>query len=174
MTAARPPSTWVGHTADIAERLGVDTDAVTGCLRTAVTEWNSDPARAAARHLTEISDVRTRLEAQHGDPTRRWATLADQIDPRLTTQSDWPALAEMLQTANDAGHDVPALTRRLVADAPLGEVPAQELRYRLVATLPESAQLPSLVEEDVALVAPRGPDRSQPRPASAHRHAIGR
>ena len=70
-------------------------------------------------------------------PPARWVALADQIDPRLTTQSDWPALAEMLQTANDAGHDVPALTRRLVADAPLGEMPAQELRYRLVVWLPE-------------------------------------
>ena len=98
VTAARPPSTWVGHTTDIAERLGVDTDAVTGHLRTAVTEWNSDPARAAARHLTEISDVRTRLEAQHGDPTRRWATLADQIDPRLT---DTERLARSRRDAPD-------------------------------------------------------------------------
>jgi len=174
VAAARPPSTWVSHTAAIAELLGVGTDAVTGHLRTAVAEWNSDPARAAALRLGEISDVRTRLEPTGDDAPSRWVVLADQLDRRLTAQGDWPALAEMLQAANDAGHDVPALTRRLVAHAPLGDVPAQELRYRLVATLPESARLPSRVDENVALVAPRGFDPSQPHPASAHRHAIGR
>jgi hypothetical protein len=174
VAAARPPSTWLGHTAGIAERLRLDMDTVTGHLRTAVTDWNRDPAHTTTGQLGHIGAARTRLEAQHGDPTRRWATLADQIDPRLTTQSDWPALADMLQTANDAGHDVPTLTRRLVTHAPLGQVPAQELRYRLVATLPETAQPPSLVEENVALVAPRRADRKQPRPAPAHRHAIGR
>ena len=137
VTAARPPSTWVGHTAVIAERLGIDTDTVTGTVRAAATEWNSDPARAAARHLNEISEVRTRLEATVDDAPARWVALADQIDRRLTAQSDWPALAEMLQHANDAGHDVTALTQRLVADSPLGEMPAQELRYRLVVWLPE-------------------------------------
>ena len=115
-----------------------------------------------------------RLEAQHCDPSRRWRALADQIDPRLTTQSDWPALAEMLQTANDAGHDVPALTRRLVADAPLGEVPAQDLRYRLVATLPDSTEPPLHDGENDAPVASRGADRNQPHPGAARRHAIGR
>lgn len=40
------------------------------------------------------------------NPTRRWTRLADEIDPRLTGQSDWPALAEMLQVADAAGHDV--------------------------------------------------------------------
>ena len=135
--AARPPSTWVGHTAGIAERLGIDMRHRHGHLRTAVTEWNRDPARAAARHLDEISEVRTRLEATVDDAPARWVALADQIDRRLTAQSDWPALAEMLQDANDAGHDVTALTQRLVADSPLGEMPAQELRYRLVVWLPE-------------------------------------
>ena len=137
VTAARPPSAWVGHTAAIAERLGVDMDTVTGHLRTAATQWNSDPARAAAPHLTEIPAVRTRLEPTEDDVTSRWVALADQIDRRLTAQGDWPALAEMLQNVHDAGHNVHALTRRMVADAPLGRMPAQDLRYRLVVWLPE-------------------------------------
>lgn len=137
VAAARPPSTWVGHTVGIAERLSVDMDTVTGSLRTAVTEWNSDPAQAAACHLNQVTEVRTRLEAREDDAPSRWVALANEIDRRLTRQSDWPALAEMLQNVHNAGHDVTALTRRVVADSPLGKLPAQELRYRLVEWLPE-------------------------------------
>ena len=137
VTAARPPSTWVSHTVGIAERLGVDMDTLTGSLRTAVTEWNSDPARAATLHLDDVSDMRTRLEATEDDATSRWVALANQIDRRLTAQSDWLALAEMLQSVHDAGHDVHDLTRRMVVDSPLGKMPAQELRYRLVVWLPK-------------------------------------
>ena len=43
----------------------------------------------------------------------------------------------MLQEIHDAGHDVPALTRQLLNHTPLGEAPAQDLRYRLVGYLPD-------------------------------------
>jgi len=141
--AARPPSTWATAAADAAGRAGVDLETATARLRTGVTAWNRDPARAAADHLAGIAEVRARLDAQQGDPTHRWAPLADEIDPRLTTESDWPALAEMLQNAHDAGHDVPDLTRQLIAHSPLGQVPAQDLRYRLVTELPEPTLLPT-------------------------------
>ena len=95
------------------------------------------------------------------DAPARWVALADQIDRRLTAQSDWPALAEMLQHAKDAGHDVTALTRRLVADSPLGEMPAQELRYRLVVWLPE----PNPFEREEAA---RKTDEQAGRPAGAN------
>ena len=69
-------------------------------------------------------------------PEQRWIPLADQIDPRLSRQSDWPSLAAMLQQAHDAGLDVPRLTGELTAGRPLNELPAQDLRYRLVVHLP--------------------------------------
>ena len=137
--AARPPSTWAASTTDAASRAGLDPESATEPLRAAATAWNRDPARAAEGHLAGIAEVRARLEAQQGEPTRRWAPLAHEIDPRLTEQSDWPALAEMLQVADAAGHDVTELTRRLVVDSPLREMPAQDLRYRLVIELPEPA-----------------------------------
>jgi DNA primase len=135
--AARPPATWATSTTEAANHADVNSEsAATETLRAAVIEWNRDPANAAARQLGDIATVRARLKAQR-EPSQRWRALADQIDPRLTTESDWPALAEMLQNAHKAGHDVPALTRRLVAGSPLGKIPAQELRYRLVTELPE-------------------------------------
>jgi DNA primase catalytic core len=136
--AARPPSTWATTTIEAAGHAGIGLETAAKHLRAAVTEWNRDPAHAAAGHLGETAEVRARLEAQQ-DPSQRWRALADEIDPRLTTQGDWPALAQMLQVADAAGHDVTELTRRLVADSPLREMPAQDLRYRLVVELPEPA-----------------------------------
>ena len=139
--AARPPTTWAASACDVANRSGAGVETATAQLHTAVTTWNRDPAQTATSQLADTAELRGRLDARHSDPSRCWAALADQIDPRLTTQDDWPVLAEMLQQAHDAGHDVPDLTRRLVADVPLGHLPAQDLRYRLVTELPEPTPL---------------------------------
>ena len=134
--AARPPFIWATTTTAAACHAGIDLETAAKYFRDAVTEWNRDSAHAAAGHLGDINAVRARLEAQAG-PSQRWRALADQIDPRLATESDWPALAEVLQRAHDAGHGLPELTQRLVTHSPLGQMPAQDLRYRLVAELPE-------------------------------------
>ena len=147
VTAASPPATWAGHLAYIAERLGADPDDVADHLRTAVTDWNRDPAAVAAGH-TSVADVRARLEMVRNDPTRRWAAHARDLDPRLTSEADWPALALMMQNAEDAGHDIATITTQLVADTPLAAMPAQDLRYRLAGALP-------------------APQAEEPQPASA-------
>ncbi len=169
--AARPPSTWATSTIEAARHAGIDLETAAKHLRAAVTEWNRDPAHAAAGHLGETAEVRARLEAQQ-DPSQRWRALADEIDPRLTTQSDWPALAQMLQVADAAGHDVTELTRRLVANSPLREMPAQDLRYRLITELPEPAapyRADAAQNERPSAAAPR---RSGPRrPAASTRGA---
>jgi hypothetical protein len=41
----------------------------------------------------------------------------------------------MLQQAHEHGHDVRASTRAIVAQTPLGESPARDLRYRIVSRL---------------------------------------
>ena len=99
----------------------------------------TDPARLHAPG--DLDDPATADDPDHVRAdllaTSRWGALADKIDRRLTAQSDWPALAAMLQNVHDAGHDVHDLTRQIVIDSPLGALPAQELRYRLVVWLPE-------------------------------------
>jgi hypothetical protein len=42
---------------------------------------------------------------------------------------------QLMQQVYDQGHDTAAITRRLITATPLNELPAQDLRYRLVAHL---------------------------------------
>ena len=68
-------------------------------------------------------------------PQDRWSLLASEIDPRLVRQGDWPSLALLMEEAHSLGHDVADAARTLVTEEPLSELPAQDLRYRLVARL---------------------------------------
>jgi hypothetical protein len=67
-------------------------------------------------------------------PEQGWAALAGQVDQRLLRQGDWPALAQLMQRVDDQGHDVAAIIRA-VTRTPLTDLPAQDLRYRIVAHL---------------------------------------
>ncbi len=121
-------------------------------------------ARRPRASCSSSSEVRARLEAAAAKPpAERWAPLARELDPRLLEQGDWPATAAMLQQAHEQGHDVGAATRALVAEAPLGDSPARDLRYRIVSRL------------DVTIDAGEvgtGPTRSQG--AARDRHDPGR
>jgi hypothetical protein len=102
----------------------------------AADSWVGDRRQAARTQLDQVAEVRDRMkQAAQLPPHERWAGLAGELDPRLPRQADWPALAQMLDQAAAEGHDVPAVARQLVAERPLAEQPAQDLRYRLVATL---------------------------------------
>jgi DNA primase catalytic core len=134
--AAQPPARWDNGTRRISQRLHANPGDVRQDLHTHVRAWDTDPRKAAREPLDGITDVRRRLElAAAQPPPDRWAPLAIELDPRLTQQADWPALAALMQHAHSEGHDIPAATRRLLADRPLGHLPAQDLRYRLVASL---------------------------------------
>ena len=135
--AARPEQHWIPGIDAVASRLTLSPAAARSRLAASVLEWNRDPRAAARARLDDTARVKDRLTAALKEtPTQRWAALASEVDPRLTSQTDWPALAAMMQLAHNDGHDVPATVRRLVDDEPLAELPAQDLRYRLVATLP--------------------------------------
>jgi DNA primase catalytic core len=135
--AAQPPAQWDHGIDAVAQRLVVPPELARYRLRQAAEAFNRDPRKTAAVRLHATSDVRTRLAAA-GDqpPAQRWAPLAQQLDPRLTAQGDWPALAAMMQHVHEAGHDVARLTRQLLDGAPLNELPAQDLRYRIVSNVP--------------------------------------
>jgi len=134
--AARPSARWATGTDQISSRLQASMATVRRDLHTAVTGWNRDPRNAAQKPLQNITEVRGRLAAASSRPPQeRWAPLAAELDPRLIREGDWPALAALMQDAHSQGHDVATTTRTLVAEEPLGELPAQDLRYRLVARL---------------------------------------
>ena len=75
----------------------------------------------------------TPTPAPQADP---WVSLADRVDPRLTSEPDWPALANMLDSIHQNGADAQLLVQEAVARGPLDEVPARDLRYRLAALHP--------------------------------------
>jgi DNA primase len=135
VVAARPPACWDQGSSTISSRLNVPLPAVRRILLAHVKEWNLDPRRAAANPLQGVNEVKKRLAATAPiRPEQRWAALADQLDQRLLRQSDWPALAQLMQSVDDQGHDVAALARA-VTMTPLNDLPAQDLRYRLAAHL---------------------------------------
>ena len=69
--------------------------------------WTADPRETATHALRELHQVKTPPQpTAHADPDEQWRTVADQTDPRLTAQSDWPALAALMQTAHDHGLNV--------------------------------------------------------------------
>jgi DNA primase len=137
VVAARPAHHWTALIDTVAARLRFSQAQARARLGASLQAWNRDPRAAAQARLDEVSDVKARLTATiPAIAVDRWAALASEIDPRLASEADWPALAAMMQLAHNDGHDVPATVRRLVEDEPLADLPAQDLRYRLVATLP--------------------------------------
>jgi DNA primase len=143
VVAARPAACWDEGSWTISSRLDVPHQVGRQTLLTQVKDWNTDPRRAAGTLLQGVNDVkRRRTRAAQVPPEQRWAALADQLDQRLLRQGDWPALAQLIQQVHDQGHDAAAITRALITITPLNDLPAQDLRYRLVAHLGVSVDLP--------------------------------
>jgi DNA primase catalytic core len=158
--AAQPPARWDTGIRRISQRLYASPTEVRRDLHTHLRAWDTDPRKAAREPLDNITEVRQRLTlAATQPPPDRWAPLAIELDPRLTQQTDWPALAALIEQAHRDGHDIPATARRLIADRPLSHLPAQDLRYRLVASLNITTS-----EHDTPVTeAPRSPAQAQER-----------
>ena len=138
--AAQPARRWHPTITTTADRIGAEPDALRAAVADAGRRFNDDRRRFSRDQLAKTSHVRARIEqAADASPVDRWAKLARALDSRLVDQRDWPATAAMLQQAHNAGHDVTRLANQLVTGTPLGETPAQDLRYRLVGYLPDAA-----------------------------------
>ncbi len=134
--SARPSRAWEPGVNQVRARLRLSQMQARRDLRDAVKSWDADPRKAALAELHKSREVRARLAATaEQTPVERWAPLARELDPRLLVQDDWAATAAMLQRAHEQGHDVGAATRGLVAEKPLGDSPARDLRYRVMSRL---------------------------------------
>jgi DNA primase catalytic core len=134
--AARPRHAWDDGAARVAGRLHVPSPKARRDLRDAIKAWDADPRKVAQAEASDLREVRDRLQAAAAkSPAERWTPLAREVDPRIVDQPDWPATAALIQEAHDHGHDVAAATRSMVAEAPLDDTPARDLRYRLVSRL---------------------------------------
>ncbi|WP_435825425.1 MobF family relaxase [Mycobacterium simiae] len=86
--------------------------------------------RATAAILTQRPD------------TARWRQLIDGIDPRITTDTYWPQLAEHLADAARSRSDLAALVTTSANERPLpDELPAAALWWRICAELSPTATL---------------------------------
>ncbi|MFE1595459.1 MobF family relaxase [Nocardia sp. NPDC058705] len=91
------------------------------------------------RHIDLERHHQQRLEHRvidaYGDPTlprNRWAEVIDRIDPRITTDAYWPAVADKIDLADRAGLDITTLLTDAAAHHPLpDEMPAAALWARL-------------------------------------------
>ncbi len=96
---------------------------------------------AVERHHQQHLD--TRIIDTLGDlhtATHTWAPLAKRIDIRLTTDPWWPVLAQHLDTAANAGHDIETLLTTAANQRPLpDDMPAAALWHRLDLTEPPAA-----------------------------------
>ena len=82
----------------------------------------------------------------------RWRKLADSIDPQLSRDPDWPALAATLTALYDNGYDINESVPRLAAVPRPEHRPALELQYRILAEarlpLPEPTTQPRPIPAD--------------------------
>ncbi|SOC51155.1 MobF family relaxase [Ornithinimicrobium cerasi] len=142
--ATADPSSWDSNCTEITDRLATDTDTTRHALHRAVRAWQDGPHAVATQQLDNARAVRARLEAAaRQTPEQCWAPTADRLDPRLTGQEDWPALAHVMQKLHAQGHDVENLARASVTDEPLvSSRPAQALRHRLAVIAPPAPRTP--------------------------------
>ena len=130
-SSSSPPSPLrPGHLRQISlsQQLGLDPTQLTEQLLGRVQTWNDDPAGEAANALAR----RAQQSDHHPQtPAAAWIALADQVDPRLTSEPDWPALVNMLDSLHHGGTAVRPLVHEALAYGPLDDMPARDLRYRL-------------------------------------------
>ena len=161
LIAGQPPQSWRSHATLVRDKLGIDATQLAHALVAQVWTWNSDPARAAANAIAECAQRPTATQVPQPAP---WVSLADRVDPRLTSEPDWPALASMLTSVQDNGEDPIRLVHLAMADGPLDNMPAQDLRYRLAAL----QQLPATTYDE-----PK-PTRQRPDPPQDSHQFVAR
>lgn len=168
--AASAPDGWATGLTRIASATQQPHDDLTRLLGERITAWNHDPRTAAQDALNQVAAVRARLEAGPS-PEGPWIVLARDLDPRLPDESDWPAVAWMLDEAQQAGLDVEALAHKLVSEERLSSRPAQDLRYRIAAAMPGTPPTPEATVAKTHAVPGTQEERRQTPPSTTVQQA---
>jgi len=128
--AARPVDDWEPALHTLAQGLAVPVDLLRDAQLAHIRAFNDNPLRVADQQLARTHAVRDRLAT--AAITRRWAPLANAVDPRLLTDPRWPDLARALNLVDRAGHDPRAVLEVALHDGPLDpQHPAEDLTGRL-------------------------------------------
>ncbi|WP_239111767.1 MobF family relaxase [Phycicoccus sonneratiae] len=133
LIAAQPSSAWAHEAALVSDQLSAPHDRVDQVILARVQAWNKDPGAAATQaNLT----TKLRPSLVPSPPSGLWEQLAANVDSRLTSEPDWPALRSTLERIQAGGHDATQIVRQAVSHGPLDDAPARDLRYRLAALQP--------------------------------------
>ncbi|WP_306356155.1 MULTISPECIES: MobF family relaxase [unclassified Nocardia] len=90
----------------------------------------------AHRHQRALDDRIFTLVGDLSDTLGKWVPTVDRIDPRISADAFWPAVAAKLDVAHRSGLDVPALLHSAAENGPLPEEqPAAALWWRLAGEL---------------------------------------
>jgi N12 class adenine-specific DNA methylase len=115
-------------------------------------------------HINNVSGTPSASphETRDDPNTNRWKQLCDAVDPQITADPHWPALAAQLDRAAAAGTDVASVLQKATADRTLPtDHPARSLAYRVADAVPDTS---SRGRGRVDTPPPSGPT---PRPAAA-------
>ncbi|MGI5219299.1 MobF family relaxase [Nocardia sp. CA-290969] len=134
-TTATAP-TWARPLLPTAPELVADLAVWRAALHVDETDpRTTGPVRFARNEREHQQVLDERVAGALGDistPSRRWAPLAEQIEPRLTSDPYWPVVAANLDTASRAGIDIESFLTAAAAAGPLpDEMPAAALWSRL-------------------------------------------
>ncbi|MBN9618494.1 MAG: relaxase domain-containing protein [Actinobacteria bacterium] len=159
---ALPPEHWLDHIEQVTTRLQLSPGAVHLAVIDAGHAWTEDPRGLARTRVSEAArqpaldpaalvaaPARTAAPAAAPalpgtSPATAWSQLAESIDPNLTQQPEWVALAAAISRAHSAGYDVDTHLPRLAAATPLApQHSALDLHYRLITEVPAAATTPS-------------------------------
>ncbi|MDF1705845.1 MAG: MobF family relaxase [Aeromicrobium sp.] len=166
--AVMAPEKWEALIATTAAAGALDADQLRTEVASAAHTFNSDQQHYCTEKLSNISQVRRRLESHDkARPADRWAALGRSLDGRLTAGKDWPAAAAMLQQLHEQGVDVATITRQAVGASPLGANPSRDLRYRLAMHLDSTEDIGTAVTKAPRVVRPQTPHRPLQRPDRA-------
>jgi DNA primase catalytic core len=127
--AALPEDQWYPLAVHVAERTG---RSVADLPEEIIAAKNSPGTRPAHRRQPGPAEPAPRTPADIA-PTQRWSTLAHSIDPALTHDPHWPALATSIERAAANGIPVAKLLPTLANNPPLPDTHrARSLEFRLI------------------------------------------
>jgi hypothetical protein len=145
---ALPPDRWTDRAQALSDQLGVSLSVVVNEIIDASRTWDEDPHAQARSHLSDRLPALpppVPAPAPAGDPAIRWTTLADTVADGLTTDPDWPTLANHLARAAATGFNVHSRLPLLAAGKPLDpQHRARDLDLRLIDAWPGCLPRPDL------------------------------
>jgi DNA primase catalytic core len=139
---ALPPENWLEHINAARGRLQLPVGMLHLEVAHQGSEWGSDPQGHARERIGEIARPYYSSRAVGAGPiATQWRRIIEQMHPGITASPNWPALANTLQQAHRAGHDVKKLLHEQASHQPRlpgDSVACEDIQYRILSVFEPS------------------------------------